>query len=45
MDTKAFFLCEGRPNLILWTGIEYQMFFLQTQPLSSFDNFEILLKN
>ena len=30
MNTKAFFHCGGRSNLILGTGSENQIFFLRT---------------
>ena len=30
MSTKAFFLCGGRSNLILGTGMENQIFILRT---------------
>ena len=30
MNTKAFFPCGGRSNLILGTGTENQIFFLRT---------------
>ena len=43
MNTKAFFPCGGRSNLILGTGTENQIFILRTPTVIKF--FHQILKN
>ena len=43
MNTKALFPCGVGSNLILWTGIENQIFFLRTR--ASINFYHKILKN